>query len=207
MNDEQYNKLIKRGLEENEEVFFSDIEHNKNRSWNLIEHRLEKKKIIPIWFYSAAASIILLFGIGFWFNYKIELKNESIAVLNNQIIELKQENNKEIIKFVERTDTIKLTKDKLVYVPVIKYNTIVKYDTIFQQIIQTDTIFIKEKLPELIAENEISDNSINRQNINSNIQLKTKKKRRFVFRFGMFGNNTVDGVQKESLLSLKTELK
>ena len=45
-------------------------------------------------------------------NNKIELKNESIAQLNNQIIELKQENNKEIIKFVERTDTIRLIKER-----------------------------------------------------------------------------------------------
>ncbi len=207
MNDEQYNKLIKRGLEENEEVFFSDIKHNKNKTWNLIEHRLEKKRVIPLWFYNVAASVILLFGISFFFKYEMKIKNVKIVELNQKLAKLENQESREKIKIITKTDTIKLIKEKLVYVPVIEHNTIVKYDTIYQQITLTDTIFIKEKLPELIAKNEISKNLINNQNVNSNNQLKTKKKRRFVFRFGMFGNSNVEKVQNEPLLSLKTELK
>ncbi|MEN8121458.1 MAG: hypothetical protein ABFS35_13990 [Bacteroidota bacterium] len=207
MNDKQYNDFIKKQLDENEETHFSDVEHNKNRTWNLIEHRLEKKRIIPLWFYYAAASIIMLFSLGFLFNYEIKLKNKEIAVLNQKVAEYKDQKREEKVKIIEKTDTLRLIKDKLVYIPVIKQNTIIKHDTIVKMITQTDTVFVKEKLPDLIAENEISDNSVNNQNISPNNQLKLKKKRRFVFRFGMFGNNNVNIEANEQLISLKTELK
>lgn len=209
MNDEQYNNLIKRELEENEEVFFSDIKHNKNRIWNLIEHRLEKKRIIPLWFYYAAASIVLLFGISFLFSYEMKLKSIEIAQLNKKLVKLENQKNKDRINIISKTDTIKLIKNKFVYVPVIKQNTIIEHDTIVRLITQIDTVFINETIPGLIVENEISksDIAVFNNDITPSNKVKTKKKRRFVFRFGMLGNNIVGKVQKESLLSLKTELK
>lgn len=209
MNDEQYNDFIKKQLDENEEAHFSDVEHNKKRTWNLIEHRLKKKRIIPIWFYSAAAYIILLFGIGFLFNSEINDKNAEIAGLNQRIAKLEKQNVVKKVKIVTKTDTIRLVKDKLVYIPVIKHNTIIEHDTVIKLITQNDTVFIKDVIPELIAENKTlkSKNIVFNHDVITGNQIKKRKKKRFVFRFGIPGNNKGDRVQKESLISLKTELK
>ena len=209
MNDEQYNSLIKKQLEENEETFFSDVEYNKNRTWNLIEHRLEKKKIIPLWFYYAAAFLILLFGISFLFRYEIKNKNTEIAQLNKKLIELENKNSIETIKIIEKTDTVNVINEKIVYVQSVKHDTIVKFDTITKMLTQTDTVFIKEEAFELIAENEISDTNtiVNNLLTEETNQIKKKKNRRFIFRFGTSKNNYGNNVKHEPLISLKTEFK
>jgi len=207
MNDKQYNDFINKQLEENEEAHFSNVEHNKKRTWNLIEYRLKRKKIIPLWFYYAAASIILFFCVGFVFNSELKHKNNEIAILNSKIAEFEQ-NEIEKVKIIKKTDTVILTKDKLIYIPVIEHDTVSINDTTVKLITQIDTIFIKEKLPELITENEISNPNILVDNkLRESNQIKTKKKRRFVFRFGVPGKNNENRVQKEPLISLKTELK
>ena len=208
MNEEQYNSLIKKQLEENEDTFFSDIEHSKNRTWNLIEHRLEKKKIIPLWFYYAAAFLILLFGISFLFRYEIKNKNTELALLNKKITDLENNISDKTIKIIEKPDTVKLISKQIMYVQTIKHDTILMFDTINQLITKTDTVFIKEELPELIAENEIAktNNIINNELTSSNkINKKKKKNKRFTFRFGTPRNNYDNTVKETSLLSLKTE--
>ena len=209
MNDEQYNNLIKKELEENEGVFFSDIEHNRNRTWNLIEHRLEKKRIIPLWFYYAAASIILLFSVGFLFKQEINLKNTEIAQLDKKLIELENRTINETIKIIKKTDTINLVREKIVYVQSVKHDTIVSFDTITQLVTQIDTVFIKEETFELIAENEISklNNLVYYSDNTTSNQIKKKKNRRFVFRFGRPVSNNGNKVKTEPLISLRTELK
>lgn len=209
MNDEQYNSLIKRELDENEDAFFSDIAQNKDRPWDLIEYRLEKKRIIPLWLYYAAAFLILLLGIGFLFNQEMKLKNMEVAQLNEKLIEFKNRASNEKIKIIEKTDTVNVISEKIVYVQSVKHDTVMKFDTITKLLTQIDTVFIKEEAFELIAENEISNtnNTVNYELTEVADQIKKKKNRRFVFRFGRPASNNGNKVKTEPLISLRAELK
>ena len=209
MNEEQYNSFIKKQLEEHEDAFFFDIAQDKDKTWDFIEYRLEKKRIIPFWFYYAAAFLILLLGIGFLFNQEINHKNTEIAQLDKKLIELENKSSNETIKIIEKTDTVNVIREKIIYVQSIKHDTVVKFDTVTKQLIQIDTVFIKEEAIELIAESKISNTNIaidNEPEEEAN-QIKKKKNRRFIFHFGTPRNNFGNNVKHEMLISLKTDLK
>ncbi len=209
MNDEQYNSLIKQQLEEHEDAFFSDIAQNKERTWDLIEYRLKKKRIIPLWLYYAAAFFILLLGIGFLFKQEINLKNTEIAQLDKKLIALENRTINETIRIIKKTDTVNVISEKIVYVQSVKHDTVVKFDTITKLLTQTDTVFIKDEASGLIAENEISNiNNMLKQEGTDEIEpTKRRKNRRFIFRFGTPKNNLGNNVKYEPLISLKTDLK
>jgi hypothetical protein len=209
MNEEQYNSLIKKQLEEHEDAFFSDIAQNRERTWDLIEYRLEKKRIIPLWFYYAAASLILLLGIGFLFKQEINLKNTEIVQLDKKLVELENRTVNGTIKIVEKTDTVNIISEKIIYVQLIKHDTVVKFDTITKLLTRVDTVFIKDEASELIAENENpnTNNTVNHERTDETEPIKKRKNRRFIFRFGTPKNNLGNNVKHEPLISLKTDLK
>ena len=185
MNEKQYNDLIKNELEKNEDSFYSGIPMNKQKTWELIEYRLEKKKLIPLWFYYAVASLILLFGFNIFFSQKLNLKEKEIAGLKQQINILTKEKSKQVSQYIYQTDTVHIIKKQLVYVPEKQIKTIVVHDTITQLFVQTDTVYIEKQETELIASE--NSNLLNNQTdieIQDTPKLKRKKRRNFIIRIG-----------------------
>ena len=189
MKDEQYNKYIQDQVNKNEDLHFSDIRHDKNAVWERIEGRLEKKRAIPLWFYSAAATIILLVSMGFVFNQKLNSKNIEIAQLKAQL-EVQQNQLAKIetkmSQPLKQIDTVEVLKEKVVYLPVKAYKEVVKHDTINHYVVKTDTVFIKEPVKkQLLVKNE---EKATIKNVEQNDIIKKEKAknktRRFVFLFG-----------------------
>jgi len=215
MNDEQYNKLIERQLRKNEDAYFADIERNKDLVWNRIEERMEKKKVIPLWIYFAAASVFLLFSIEFFFNKKIKFKDGEIYRLNVQI----ESQKKQIAKIKEpsyNTDNKQITiikeHEQIVYLQKQSIDTIVLHDTITNLVIKNDTVFVQENNLEEIADNEIikENNLAENKVITTDKGLpKKNKSRRFIFLFGKLNNNAQElnasSNETQSLITLRSK--
>ena len=156
-DEQQYNEFIKEQIKNSEGLHYADIEQNKEEIWKRIEARMEKKKVIPLWFYSAAASIILLIGLGFIFNQRISDKNIEIARLKAEL-EVKDSrlaNMKEVnYKVIKLVDTVKIVNEKTVYLPVKSYEKVIVHDTITNLVKVTDTVFIKEEKKAQFVSNE-----------------------------------------------------
>jgi prefoldin subunit 5 len=209
MKDEQYNQYIREQVKNSEDLYYSDIENNKEDVWDRIEERLEKKKVIPIWIYIAAASIILLISFGFMFNQKITNKNHEIALLKAQLqakdVELSSisKTNYEVVKII---DTVKIVNEKVVYLPVKAYEKVVVHDTITNMVKVTDTVYIKnQKEKAKFVVNDINKEGQNNQQmlVNSN-PIKKKKNRRFVFLFGKPKEET-NQAENARLITLRTK--
>lgn len=211
MKNEQYNEFIQKQLDDNEERYFADIEHNKNAVWEKIEERLEKKKIIPLWFYSIAALILLLVGFGFIFYLQLERKDRQIFYLQsqlsmqqNELSRLKMSDNQVITKI----DTVRVEHKAIVYVPVKMKEKIIEYDTITSVVKVTDTVFIKEQAPALLAEKENEKDAYLVDNNIVNVNELTKKKnrvRRFIFLFGRPKTDREQDHESERLFTLKSK--
>lgn len=211
MKNEQYNEFIQKQLDDNEERYFADIEHNKNAVWEKIEERLEKKKIIPLWFYSIAALILLLVGFGFIFYLQLERKDRQIFYLQsqlsmqqNELSRLKMSDNQVITKI----DTVRVEHKAIVYVPVKMKEKIIEYDTITSVVKVTDTVFIKEQAPALLAEKENEKDAYLVDNNIVNVNELTKKKnrvRRFIFLFGRPKTERQPDYESERLFTLKSK--
>jgi len=211
MKDKQYNDYIKQELQKHEEVYFAEIEHDKNAVWERIDEHLTKKKIIPLWFYTAAALILLLLGFGFIFYLQLERKDKQIfylqAQLNeqqNEISRLKLSDNQIITKI----DTVRVEHNAIVYVPVKMKEKIIEYDTITSIVKVMDTVFIKEKAPVLLAEKENEADAYLVDNNTVNVNELTKKKnrvRRFIFLFGRPKTEREPDYESERLITLKSK--
>lgn len=210
MKDEQYNEYIRRQLKENEEKHFSEVGHNKNAVWEQIDERLKKKTVIPLWFYSAAAFIILMVGLGFIFSQQLNNKEQEIGYLKEQLE--KQQNEIAQIKTIDkqviiRKDTAVIEQKEIVYIPVKTRETIIKHDTVIKFVKVTDTIFIKENTPSLIAESEDKDElklADNKAITINNESKQNKKRNRFIFLFGR-PKTDVHPYESERLITLKTK--
>lgn len=207
-DEQQYNEFIREQVKINEELHYANIEQNKDDVWNRIEERLEKKKVIPLWFYSAAASFILFIGMGFIFQQKITDKNIEIAKLQAQL-EAKDEkltsinNTKyEVVKIV---DTVKIVNEKIVYLPVKTYEKMIVHDTVTNMVKVTDTVYIKQqKEKSKFVVNDIKKEQNNQQTIvNTNPENK-KKNRRFMFLFGKPKEET-NQAENAKLITLRTK--
>lgn len=209
MKDEQYNDYIKQQLKNSEEKHFSKIEHNQKDVWNRIDERLEKKKVIPLWIYSTAASIILLLSITFLFNKQVNKRNIEIAKLQTLVeIQNKQLNKLENndIQVVKVVDTVKIVQEKLVYVPVKSIDTLVLRDTINQLVKLVDTVFINKPEENILAANN-SNTNLNSKSKESTPNISTKKtrkkKRSLVFLIGNQRNKSAKS-ETNHLVSLRT---
>ncbi|NJO93100.1 MAG: hypothetical protein HC831_32170 [Chloroflexia bacterium] len=210
MKDEQYNQYIREQVKNSEDLHYSDIENNKNDVWNRIEGRLEKKKVIPIWIYAVAASIILLISFGFMFNQKITNKNYEIALLKAQLQSKDAElaaisrTNYEVVKII---DTVKIVNEKVVYMPVKSYEKVVVHDTITNLVKLTDTIYInkqKEKAKYVVNDIKKEEEQNNQQELVNSTPVKKKKNRRFIFLFGKSKEET-NYDENERLITLRTK--
>ncbi len=140
-------------LNDAENDFFKNIDSNSSELWNRIEGELKKKKIIPIWIYSIAASFTLFLLLGFASLYIIDNKNEQIVKLENNIEQILKQQNKVKVqtKYIKNTDTIFISKNIIKPIKTIKYKTVLKTiketDTIYNTITQTvfDTIYINKQ--------------------------------------------------------------
>ena len=203
MKEKLYNEYINRLIKDSEDDFFSEIEHNKNKTWELIEHRLEKKKIIPLWFYYAAALIILFFGITNFYKIQIDKKDRTITELTKQIALLANNKQTEQVKYISKVDTISIVKNKKIYIHIAQKDTLFVHDTVFQEITLRDTVYIKEKKTNIITKNNIDKIQHNKQIEPMNI----KKRKRFKFLFGKpdFSKNTSETAPQ--FLSFRTGIK
>ena len=139
----------KKKFEEVENDFFKDIDYNSDEIWAKIEQKKKKGIIIPLWFYSVAAALTIFFLLGLSGLYIIQEKNNQISELRSDMEIISKQKNKVEIKthFIEKTDTVFITKNIVKYaqLPVYKINTIIKTDTVFntiaKTIYKTDTVF------------------------------------------------------------------
>ncbi|MDF1548623.1 MAG: hypothetical protein P1P88_12430 [Bacteroidales bacterium] len=178
--------------------------------WEQIDERLKNKIIIPLWFYSAAAILILMLGFGYLISQQLDQKEQKIAKLQeqlekqqNEITQLKMTDNQVIIK----TDTVRIEQKEIVYIPVKTAETIVKHDTIINIVKVTDTVFIKEKSPLLYANNENKDELEPDANLTTARSQDSKgknKKQRFIFLFGK-PKSELPVYESERLITLKTK--
>jgi len=185
-DEQQYNEFIKKQVKNSEDLHFSDIEQNKENVWDRIETRMEKKKVIPLWFYAAVASIILLIGLGSIFNQKLTNKNIEIASLKDEL-EVKDSRLAKIdetkYKVMKLIDTVKIVNEKVVYLPVKSYEKVVICDTVTNVVKVIDTVYVHRKEEAKFVVNDIEEDNNQQITVNSN-RVKKKKNRRFVFLFG-----------------------
>ncbi len=207
-DEQQYNEFIREQVKKNEEFHYADIEQNKGDVWNRIEERLEKKKVIPVWFYSAAASFILLIGLGFIFNQQIADKNIEIAKLKTQL-EAKNEKlasinttNYEVVKIV---DTVKIVNEKIVYLPVKTYEKLIVHDTITNMVKVTDTVYVnQQKNKAKFIVNDIKKEQNNQQILVNTNTVKKNKNRKFMFFFGKAKEES-NRAENARLITLRTK--
>jgi len=215
MSDEQYNKLINKQLQESEEVYFADIENDKELVWDRIEVRLSERKAIPFWIYSAAAAVLLIMGLGFIFNLQLRYKNNEISKLQLQLKtqqSLLKRIQLPVYYAVNYTDTINKWHKNFIYSTVQTKDTIFYHDTITNLVNLTDTVFIKENEVKQIADNvikeekEFNDNKV----ITENQKLKKKaRNRRFIILFGKPDNDSQEysstDYETQRLITLKSK--
>jgi len=207
MKEGQFSNYSHQDIDNAENQYFENIKHDKDLVWERIEVRLKKRKIIPLWFYYAAASILIMLSMGTIFKYKLDDKNQEIAALKNPLYTHMSINQAtKIEKYIEwKTDTIKIINQKIVSIPVQTTDTLFVHDTITCFLVKNDTIYINklEKKTEknLLVQENISDNQIVEQN---SITKKKKRNKRFVFQFGKSQTESLN-IEPQSLISLKTK--
>jgi hypothetical protein len=209
MKEGQYHRFDQDSLNAAEDQYFANIRHDKELVWERIEESLTKKKIIPLWIYYAAASILMLIGIGTLFMYQLDKKNEEIARLKYHFKTLQaQKQDLEIVQNTEyKIDTILIHHEKLVSEPVTCRDTLVVHDTIRQMMVRNDTVYMKQAQQEGIAGNNFlaSEEVKTNPSIGTNPKSKRKRgERRFIFQFGKPKYEKSD-VAQQSLISFSTK--
>ena len=207
-DEQQYNEFIQKQVKNSEELHYADIEHNKDQLWSRIEERLKKKKVIPLWFYSAAASFVLLMGLGLVFNQKILNKNIEIEKLQaeldakNEKIATISNTSYEVVKIV---DTVKIVNEKIVYLPVKSYEKVIVHDTIINTLKVTDTVYIhqQKEVAKFVVNDENEEQNNQQITVNTN-PVKKKKNRRFIFLFGKQKEETHQ-TENTRLITLRTK--
>lgn len=190
MNDEEYKQYIKNKLKNSEEDFFADKDFNSKETWDRIEQKIKSKKIIPLWFYYAAASFAALLTLGIYSTYIIKGKNTEIAVLKNNIKKTQNQNDKIQAEkeIIIKKDTVFLQKQQTEYEKQVQYDTVTKYitntitDTFFieknitatKEIFEADTDLTNEKLllSKIIYEQEIKYKNRNKSDKRNRIKIK-----------------------------------
>ena len=190
MNDEEYKQYIKNKLKNSEEDFFADKDFNSKETWDRIEQKIKSKKIIPLWFYYAAASFAALLTLGIYSTYIIKGKNTEIAVLKNNIQKTQNQNDKIQAEkeIIIKKDTVFLQKQQTEYEKQVQYDTVTKYitntitDTFFieknitatKEIFEADTDLTNEKLllSKIIYEQEIKYKNRNKSDKRNRIKIK-----------------------------------
>jgi len=211
MNDELYKDFIQNQLNENEDSYFADIKHDKNLLWN----RIDKNKIIPFWFYYAAATILLIIGMGFFFSIKMKYRDNEILKLQAQINWQNKKlspNRQKSYNKIQIVDTLKIVNEKIVYQTKQMIDTIVLHDTLTDLVIKKDTIFIINNPVEQIADNEMKADNIaikkSEMPINQ-VSHKKNREKRFIFLFGKPRNDAPIDATAENrtagLITLKSK--
>jgi hypothetical protein len=209
MKDGQFNNYSQENIDVAENLYFANIQHDKDLVWDRIENRLKKKKIIPLWYYYAAASVIIILCFSWFFHMSIEKKNNEIAQLKKGL-ESNSKNQKMVEKIVylePKIDTVKIINEKVSHVIINKYDTVLVRDTVPTFIVKKDTIYIKEKNEGNKMDKKalvINEYTENQKYTSNNISQKKKKEKRFIFKFGKTSTES-SANEPQSLLTLKTK--
>lgn len=213
MKDGQYNDYIKKQIENNEDAYYSQVVDDKQSTWDRIEERLETKKVIPLWVYSVAASVLILIGLVFVFNQRLNSKNVEIARLEALLEASKNQVAGQTPAFaknqvVKLVDTVKIVQERIVYVPQQVLDTIVLHDTVNHVVTVKDTVFVNKKEPKLFVKNNVEETKKQAKNPNavvSKVALKKKRKMgRFIFLFGKPKNEQYSE-EAQRLITLRTK--
>ena len=196
MKEELYNQDNRESFIAAENDFFATIRHDKDQVWERIDDRLEKKKAIPFWYYSIAASFLIFVSIGIIFIQQIKEKNRQIEKLQVQLYinENKQfEAEIPVDKTEKQSNIIEVKQEKIIYRNLIITDTVVLRDTITKKVIERDTVYVQENKALYIADMPIKEEvKLYEKYYSASNQTNPakKKNRRFIFKFGKNTNET-----------------
>jgi hypothetical protein len=196
MKEEPYNQDNLESFIAAENDFFATIRHDKDQVWERIEDRLEKKKAVPFWYYSVAASFLIFVSIGIIFFQQIKEKNRQIEKLQVQLYINKNKQIEAEIpvdKTEKQLNSLEVKQEKIIYRNLIITDTIVLHDTITNKIIEKDTVYVQDNKALYIANIAIKEEGqlYEKNYAASNQKNPAKKKtRRFIFKFGKHDSET-----------------